>query len=216
MSDANPWKARWRDGNIGWHRGEVHADLHTYGDAFFGEESRRVFVPLCGKTHDLKWLADRGHEVIGVELSPVAIETMCDEQSIDASRSTEGPFEVFRAERLTVYCGDFFDLTPEHVGANRVWDRASLIALPPEVRVRYAKHLRALMTEDWVVLLNALDYDQAVMEGPPFSVPADQVRDYYAGCTVEQLHRRDAIDDSPRWREAGHERFVGSTYLIRP
>ena len=32
-----------------------------------------MFVPLCGKSLDLRHLASLGHEVVGVELSPIAV-----------------------------------------------------------------------------------------------------------------------------------------------
>ncbi len=34
---------------------------------------RRVLVPLCGKTPDLLWLAEQGNEIVGVELSEIAV-----------------------------------------------------------------------------------------------------------------------------------------------
>lgn len=214
VSETNPWKARWRDGNFPWHRDHVHPDLHAFGGTFLGERARRVFVPLCGKSVDLRWLADQGHDVVGVELSELAVEAMCEEQSIDPERDIDGPFTVYRAERLTVYCGDYFELTPAQVGAERVWDKASMIALPPDLRGRYVAHLRTLVAADSAIMLNAIDYDQSVMDGPPFSVTAAEVRERYTGCTVDVLSESDGLDDSPRWREAGHERFVRATYLI--
>jgi len=31
-----------------------------------------VFVPLCGKSRDMLWLREQGHQVLGVELSAIA------------------------------------------------------------------------------------------------------------------------------------------------
>ena len=57
-----------------------------------------MFVPLCGKSLDLEWLRDRGHAVMGVELSAVALESFCMEQGIPARRRTVEGFDVYEAD----------------------------------------------------------------------------------------------------------------------
>ena len=37
-----------------------------------GEPLRKILVPMAGKTVDIKWLADKGHEVVAVEISQSA------------------------------------------------------------------------------------------------------------------------------------------------
>ena len=60
-----------------------------------------------------------------------------------------------------------------------VYDRAALVALPPEVRSRYTGHLMEL-TNKAPQLLICYDYDQDLMEGPPFSVSGEEIRRHYA------------------------------------
>jgi thiopurine S-methyltransferase len=87
-----------------------------------------------------------------------------------------------------VFAGDFFSVTPAHLGgATVLYDRAAMIALPAPMRDRYVKHLRALMPGGSRGLLVTVSYDQAKMEGPPFSVPAEEVVERYAGAKVETL-----------------------------
>ena len=114
---------------------------------------------------------------------------------------------------MTIFCGDFFELAPELLGpVDRVWDRAALIALPEAARVRYVRHLRALAGDRWLLMQNTLEYDQSVMQGPPWSVSDEEVRRHYGDLHIELLHRRDVLDD--RRRDQGHTFLTGSTYLI--
>jgi thiopurine S-methyltransferase len=60
-----------------------------------------------------------------------------------------------------------------------VYDRAALVALPEDMRRRYSRHLTEI-TEGAPQLLITYEYDQALQEGPPFSVSTEEVRHHYA------------------------------------
>lgn len=216
MTEDIDWHERWDTGRIGFHRGEVHPDLITYAPRFLGDDGpRTVLVPLCGKSLDLPWLVREGHQVIGVELVPRAVEELHAEHGIDATRERVGRFTAWRSPGLTVLCGDLFDLTPEQVaGVDRIWDRAALVALPPDRRPTYVAHLRATVPPGWLLLQNAFEYDQSLMDGPPWSVPDAEIRRHYGDCEIELLHQRDAIDEV-RWKDRGHRYWLSTTYLIQ-
>lgn len=166
------WISRWEAGQIGFHEGAVNRHLQQWW-ADHVPAGADVLVPLCGKSHDLHWLAARGHRVTGVELSPIATEQVFTEQGLTPEATTEGAYVVRRAGNLTVLQGDFFALA----GAwDAVWDRAALVAMPPDLRPRYAAHVRTLVRPGGRVLLVTMDYPQAERAGPPFAVPADEVR----------------------------------------
>jgi thiopurine S-methyltransferase len=38
-----------------------------------GKDHAKVFVPFCGKVLEMKWLAENGHVVVGVEVSEDSI-----------------------------------------------------------------------------------------------------------------------------------------------
>ena len=75
---SEPWVERWQEGRTGWHEPAGNAGLRKH----WRGTGRRVLVPLCGKTSDLRWLADQGNEVIGVELSDLAVKGFFDEQEL--------------------------------------------------------------------------------------------------------------------------------------
>ena len=75
----------------GFHQARVHPLLRKHKMLLLGagvtcppEPSRRVFVPLCGASPDMLWLAACGHRVFGVELSGSAARGFFDEKGLPA------------------------------------------------------------------------------------------------------------------------------------
>ena len=159
----------------------------------------RVYVPLCGKSLDMVFLAARAGEVVGVEYVEQAVVEFFAERGLTPGIDS-GPPIRYSAANYRIFAADFFSVTEQHLGPiDAVFDRAALIALDQGTRVRYAAHLRALLSAGARVLLVTLDYDQTEMSGPPFAVPPDQVLRLYAdGFEVEHLETRDALSDAFR------------------
>jgi thiopurine S-methyltransferase len=197
------WHDRWREGRIGFHEGRPNTFLTRHG-AHLGEAGR-VLVPLAGKSHDMVYLAEQGHQVVGVELSPLAVQSFFGDHGLAPTRQAHGPFEAFSAGPITLLLGDIFALDPAHLGPDpltAVYDRAALIALPPDLRRRYAAHLRQLMPAGARGLVVTFDYPQEMMDGPPFSVAPGEVAALFSGLTLAELDS--AMADLPRLREAGN------------
>lgn len=210
------WLQRWHSGHIGFHQPEVEHALTRHWAHLELAADARVFVPLCGKSLDLIWLRDRGHHVSGVELSAVALEAFCLENGIAARRSPANPdphaagggridFDRYEAPCLDLWCGDFFALTPGHLGhVAGVYDRASLVSWQEDRRAPYVRHMTELTPRGARTLLITLEYAQAQMAGPPFSVPAAEVRRLYgAHHLIEECERRDVLSSEPRMRGKG-------------
>jgi thiopurine S-methyltransferase len=131
----------------------------------------KVFVPFCGKTKDLLWLRQQGHHVIAVELSLIAVEAFFTESKLPVKELQVGEFKLFETDGIQIYCGDFFKLPSDILRCvQAVYDRASLVALPTEMRVQYAEKMRDMLFSSIQILLVAFDYPQHEMQGPPFSV----------------------------------------------
>lgn len=199
------WHQRWERAEIGFHKQEINVHLQQFWHRLELGAGQRVFVPLCGKSLDLLWLAGEGHPVTGVELSPVAVEAFFQENDLRPRRWGEGAFEIWEVDEIRVLLGDFFALEPRHVAdCAGVYDRASLIALPPAMRERYVRHLDAILPPGMRVLLVTMEYDQSVLAGPPFAVGEAEVRALYeATHEVELLYTRDALAEGSRWRDRG-------------
>jgi thiopurine S-methyltransferase len=210
------WHERWRAGQIGFHQSAVDKQLTRHWPELGIPRHGRVFVPLCGKSLDLLWLRERGHSVVGVELSAVALESFCMEHGIPARRRTIAGFDIYEAANLQLYCGDFFALTREVLGSiSAVYDRAALISWQPELRAAYVEHITALTSPGTQTLLITLEYPQAQMKGPPFSVSADEINRWYGrNHSIRELSRQDILANEPRHRARGVTALHEASYRL--
>lgn len=177
--DATFWHDRWASNEIGFHKSEANPLLVKYVDELSLAKGSRLFLPLCGKTLDIGWLLSRDYRVAGAELSAVAIEQLFAELGVTPTITTVGSLDHYRAPQLDIFVGDIFTVTPELLGpVDAIYDRAALVALPRDMRARYAEHLMTL-TGQAPQLLISFEYDQRVMEGPPFSVSNEEIREHY-------------------------------------
>lgn len=193
------WHQRWTDNQIGFHQSVPTPLLLKYWPSLGVAPGERVFVPLAGKSLDMAWFASQGHRVLGVELSQAAIEQFFDEHALqpEIHRSKYG--RHYSAAGIEVICGDAFALDSDVLlDCAAVFDRAALIALPPDLRARYASELYARLPIGCRGLLVTLEYPQGERAGPPFSVPEDEVRMLYAPVwEIDLLDRRPIPAEHP-------------------
>lgn len=177
--DADFWHQRWEAERIGFHEGAPNPLMVANFQNLSLKPDSRVFVPLCGKTLDIAWLLSRRYRVVGVELSGLAIGQLFEELGVEPNITVAGGLNRYSGPGIDIFVGDFFGLTSAMLGpVDAIFDRAALVALPEEMRSRYAKHL-AEITGDAPQLLVTYEYDQQLMDGPPFSVTGDEVRRHY-------------------------------------
>jgi len=174
------WLERWEQNQIGFHQAEINAFLSAHWSELGLAEGTPVLIPLCGKSLDMLWLREQGHPVLGVELSEKAVAAFFEENRITPEIEHGTPFTSYATHDLQLLVGDFFALTPEHLkGIRAVYDRASLIALPPELRRDYAAHMATLLPKGASILLVTMEYPAGALEGPPFSVAEEEVHALY-------------------------------------
>ena len=132
--DPTFWLDRWQRADIGFHQGAAHHFLARHWGELHVPRGASVFVPLSGKSLDMVWLADQGHDVLGVELSELAVEQFFAERSRRPAVVSQGRFKVRRAGPYEIWCGDFFSFDPadtRRIGG--VFDRAALVAMPSSI-----------------------------------------------------------------------------------
>lgn len=178
--DKQFWQDRWTKNQIAFHNPEAHPLLVRHFDAVVSKKAPHVFVPLCGKSLDLVWLAEQGCTVTGAELSELAVQQFFDELGIQPHIAAAGALTRYEGNGITIYQGSVFDVTADMLGpVDLVYDRAALVALPETMREQYARHLRET-TQNATQLLICYEYDQSCSDGPPFSVDEAEVRRQYA------------------------------------
>ena len=214
---ADFWHERWQRNEIGFHETQVHAGLQKYWSELALPSRCEVLVPLCGKSLDMHWLAERGHRVLGVELSALACRAFFEESKLPVRVRHDGRFEHFESGPYRLLCGDAFDLTATDLGAARaVYDRAALVALPPAMRRRYADLLRLRLPATASMLLVTFDYEQRLKAGPPHAVSMDEVHALYdAAFKVRVCEDSGHIEPPERLKERGltwmSERIIALT-----
>lgn len=179
--EADFWLERWDQGRIGFHQAKVNSRLVDYWPSLSVSTDGAVLVPLCGKSLDMLWLHQAGYRIIGVELSGIALRSFFNDNGLAYSEETRGDTIVFtgtgEAAGITLLQADLFNLKSSDLGPiSSVYDRASLIAMPPELRALYAATIARLVPSGAVGLLVGLTYEQSEMSGPPFSVSDNEVR----------------------------------------
>lgn len=220
------WNEKWEKGETGFHQTALNPYLgYYYGEKGINIEKRkdlRVFVPLCGKSLDMFWLSKNGYAVIGAECSEIAIKSFFEhhELSCQNSRSESHVKYIYGGSRedssIEILLGDFFDLKQSDVGVvTDIFDRASLIALPQNVRSRYVQKLTELQRTGTRTLLITLSYNQDEMQGPPFSVNEKEVHKLYSrNFKIEKLAEREVLDDEPRFQMRGLTALTETAYKL--
>nr|XP_046273279.1 probable thiopurine S-methyltransferase isoform X3 [Scatophagus argus] len=214
------WEEDWQEGRIGFHQPQVHKILENNIDKVLaGRSSVRFFFPLCGKAVDMKWLADMGHSVVGVEISEKAIKQFFEENNMTYS---EEPVPAIPGAKLyksternvSLYQCDLFNFSGSIDGQfGAIWDRGSLVAINPRDREKYAALITSLMAKDCRYLVEALLYNPELYPGPPFFVPDKQVQSLFGNsCDIELLHSLDILTDEEQgW---GLDYLTENVYLI--
>ena len=182
---ADFWLERWEKRELGFHQVEINRFLEQYWSTLELARDNTVFVPLCGKSKDMRWLAEQGYHVLGIELSETATQEFFEEWEVKPTHEKRGPFERYSANNVEILVGDFFALTVEDVqDVAGVYDRASLVALPPDMRCHYVNVLTELLPAKTQTLLISFEYRLDARKGPPFSIDKDAVKRLFA----EQCH----------------------------
>jgi SAM-dependent methyltransferase len=152
------WENRYRAGDTPWEKGAPHPALAAWLER--NVLTGRILVPGCGSGHDVRLLASRGAEVVGLDLAPSAVE---------AARKYP------RVGSETYEAGDFFQPPAAWTGAfDGLFEHTCFCAIDPSQRAAYARSAAAILRPGGRFL--AIFYlDPGREEGPPF------------GCTTAEL-----------------------------
>jgi len=210
------WLERWANNEIGFHLPDVNPRLRQYWPVLEAAAGAAVFVPLCGKSRDLRWLAEQGHPVVGVELAEAAVRAFFEESGLPNRLEREARLPCHVSTDIRVFCGDIMELSVlELRGVTAVFDRAALVALPPRMRVHYVDHVLRIVPEGTRILLLTFEYDQSKVPGPPHAVLEDEVQALYgARCEIERLAHLPVTVVPPAFAAAGIADAAEAVYRI--
>ena len=211
------WIEKWQNKQTGFHKDFTHPLLIKYITETGIKQGDTVFVPLCGKSLDMLWLNNQGYKVIGIEVSELAIQQFFAENNLHAVRSTIDKFDVYQFENITLYCGDFFNLTKKHaLDINAIYDRAAFIALPEELVGKYVDKMFDIVPAGAKHLLITLEFvKNSGPIGPPFNSPQEKVDLLYSQfSSIKLLQEEDIIAREHKFKEQGCDYVFERVYLI--
>jgi len=222
--DIDFWLERWNNNQTGFHQQQVNPYLSYFygekGPAIEQRENLKVFVPLCGKSKDLLWLSQNGYKVFAVECSERAVKDFFEENALNYKHAEKDEHALYQSSDLSsiieIYQGDFFELQSEVLDdVTDIFDRASLIALPLDMRQQYAKKMAELQKPGVRTLLVTLTFDPEEMAGPPFSVTEEEVFDLYSeNFSVQKLLTKNVIDEEVGLKKRGLTALVETVYKL--
>jgi thiopurine S-methyltransferase len=213
--ENNYWYNKWRSQDIAFHEQNVNSDLIAYIHLLNLHPGDRIFVPLCGKTKDMLWLAKQGFYVIGVELSPIACNDFFAEMNVSPEITKLTKFTRYQHTNIELLCGNIFDLTPSDLPTvNAMYDCKALIALPSDVKIKYVNHIISCLNDNIKILLLTLESDCAV-KPPPYPIDGAEVNELYGSYFDVQQLKSSIITEIPQRRlEKGFLQMKESVYLI--
>lgn len=189
------WQSRWRKGNTGFHMKNGYSGLRKHWETLPLPGSPNVLVPLCGKSDDMRWIVEQSGNVTGVEISEIAAQQFFSNQGISPAVATHPNFKIYKSEKISIWCGDFLKLSGRKMPLfDLIYDKAALVALPPLMRQNYVKKIISLTGPQTNILLHGFSYNQHEMNGPPFSVPENEVEALFGDEFSFTVLERDSLN----------------------
>jgi thiopurine S-methyltransferase len=217
--DTTYWLERWETGNTRFDEPEPHRYLTRFFAQVAPASTNCIFVPLCGKSIDMAWLLQQQQHVIGVEISPIPLQTFIQENQLHPTVTTTAYGTVYQDKHCTLYQSSLFDLSDEiFLPVNLVYDRGALVALPwPELRKQYIQWYQDKLPLGTHVLLISFESDANVSQtsGPPFPITPDELtKQFGTHFSIELLAREYVNDIKPHWRDRGLTQLYECAYCL--
>jgi thiopurine S-methyltransferase len=182
--ESNFWHKCWERNALGFHQQQVHLFLTDHFKSMCLASDKHVFVPLCGKTLDMVYLAQL-IRVSGSELSEIACRDFFLDNAIEYQQKKIGDFNHYYCSQLSLLQGDFFKLSTDTIGCvDWIYDRAALIALPVPMQRQYVEHLKSFFSAHTRLFLVTVEFPEEQLTGPPFAITANDVEKLFSGFKV--------------------------------
>ncbi|XP_033122899.1 probable thiopurine S-methyltransferase isoform X2 [Anneissia japonica] len=193
---VNDWNTSWSSGHDSTFISEPHPALVENIDTFTAGKKCKIFVPLCGTAIDMKWLADKGHQVIGLECSEVAIIKFFKANNIEFNKEQVDGIQdavLYKSADGTIgiYQCDLYKFHDGITGKfDCIWDSGSIEAINHKDRESYAKIMISLMAKECKYFIHSFSYDKTKVEFGPYMFSKEDFEELFGGqCIVELLSR---------------------------
>jgi len=213
--DSSFWHKCWARNTLGFHQSAVHPLLSQYFNKLILPSDLHVFVPLCGKTFDMAYLA-QFMKVTGNELSEIACRDFFLDNSVAYQQQTLADFEHFFSPQLSLLQGDFFKLSADAIDAvDWIYDRAALIALPTAMQLAYVNHLKTFFSSHTRLFLVTVEFPKEQLNGPPFSIDSTDVENLFSGFNIICMATNKIKDKQFAQRKLEVDYLLEKLYIIK-
>ena len=214
---AQFWLEKWSNQETGFHLDSAHPLLQKFYSQVFNPKEG-VFVPLCGKSSDLAFFAEKGSYTLGCELAEKAVRAFFSSQNKTDDKKLQisdiAKFQLYQLNNIEILIGDYFDLQAKQLeSCKTIYDRAALIALPELMRKDYVEHMRNIIPHAKMLLIT-LGYPQHEMNGPPFSVLKEEVKQLFDFAKIEQVYTNNILSKEAKFKSKGLSALYESAYVI--
>ena len=212
--ESSFWHKCWERNTLGFHQSDVHPLLSQYFNKLCLPSDKHIFVPLCGKTLDMAYLA-KYMQVTGNELSEIACRDFFLDNSIEYQKQTLGDFTHFSCPQLLLLQGDFFKLNADNIESiDWIYDRAALIALPIAMQREYVNHLKSFFSSQTRLFLVTLEFPKGQLKGPPFSINRVDVNSLFSGFNIECIAKNEIKGKQFAQRTLDVDYLIEKLYII--
>lgn len=210
------WSSRWRKNKIGFHASEADDALTRFWHTLGLPDGTTVFVPLCGKSLDMLWLVQQGHYVKGVEFVEKACVQFFSENGMKPKITSHRFGAMYASSKIILWAADVLKLpNSEIAGCDAIYDRAALVALPSDMRIDYINKIADNLKPGTPYLLVVFEYDENIMQGPPFSIREKEIHrlfdNYY---TIRLLSSEEIIHKLEKFKNKGLHSMIKKVYLL--
>ena len=164
-----------------------------------GKTDKTVLVSLCGSSPDMEWLSSKGYNVVGVEVSEIAVKKVFEKSKsakpIPFEVTVDGNLKIYSAtdgKKLKVYVANFFDdaLSPGKIGTfDCIWDSHGIVSVPIPRQEPYAKKLLTFLKPGGKMLFSTVGYDITKSKSRQGTVPVSTLQGFYPQCEIQLLDR---------------------------
>ncbi|PCJ17213.1 MAG: hypothetical protein COB02_14295 [Candidatus Cloacimonadota bacterium] len=178
--EANFWEDKWEKQIIGFNQSKANSFLVKFID-HLKEDTGDIFVPLCGKSIDMLYIKqETNKKIIGSELVDSAIFDFYQENNLSYKVESTKHHKIYNHQSYQLIQGDLFKIGSEQLkNVSWIYDRASIVALPLEIRKQYANFLIKTLPKAKIFLITFEYDDSQKLIGPPFSVTDQEIHQLF-------------------------------------
>ena len=167
------WQNKWDSDQIGFHQTDYNPSMLKYFTKY-SNQNKHVLIPLAGKSNDIIWFLNNGFKVTAIEIIPKAVEDFFNENNLEYTKDEN----TYSSINLTFIIGDIFKDIPSE-DFDFIYDRASIIALPVETRLKLVEKYKRLIDEGVILYSIFINYNLDQMKGPPFAINKETFKSYF-------------------------------------